>query len=316
MQLIGLGLATVLTVYANETGLVRTERKGAKDLTESEMEALTTRYKCPKPKRPWQYWPLGCHHRHSDLKEDQEFANIEWQQPGNTICNFYKLCLKNCRGVKSSNNQCINSLTQVLTRGIQCNCKCSFACIEKLNKIIDENEGNMAATDDALLNDSGIVEVSDDGELMKSLSDDTEDSSEGLILDISEDDDDADDSAEFTRDSISERSGQLNEDYFGTPTGRNALGGGPIDLSHFRCEDEELVVLASDDNDRCHDYNWCHAEKFPCKYPCSRRCKQCLQQCPPCNCPQTGLADGRECPDPIDVMTHNITMKDTCDQGR
>ena len=43
MQLIGLGLATVLTVYANETGLVRTERKGAKDLTESEMEALTTR---------------------------------------------------------------------------------------------------------------------------------------------------------------------------------------------------------------------------------------------------------------------------------
>lgn len=310
MQLIGLGFATVLTVYANEIP-VRTERKGAKDLSESEMEALTSRYKCPKPKRPWQYWPLGCHHRHSELQEDQELANLEWQQPGNNICTYYKRCLKNCRGVKSSNNQCIDSLTQVLTRGIKCNCKCSFACIERLNEIIEEHAGDEDATNNALLMDNAIVEVSDDG-LMKSLSDDIEDSSEGLILDISEDDDDSDDSAEFTPDSILERSGQLNEDYFGTPTGRNALGGGPVDLSHFKCEDEEMAVLTSDNNDRCHDYNWCHAEKFPCKYPCSRRCKQCLQQCPPCNCPQTGLADGRECPDPVDVMTHNITMKDTC----
>ena len=49
MQLIGLGLTTVLTTlsYAQQTnnngGMLRTVRKGAKDLSESEMDALTTR---------------------------------------------------------------------------------------------------------------------------------------------------------------------------------------------------------------------------------------------------------------------------------
>jgi hypothetical protein len=130
MKLIGLSL-TVLSVFAQQQApLLRTIRKGARDLSEGEMDALTTRFKCPKPKRPWQYWPLGCHHRHEDLRENEEYVNIEWQKPGNDICTYYKRCLKNCRGIKSANNQCINPLTQVLTRGIKCNCKCSYACIE------------------------------------------------------------------------------------------------------------------------------------------------------------------------------------------
>ena len=108
--------------------------------------------------------------------------------------------------------------------------------------------------------------IVDDHDDVMELSEDTEDSNDGLILNISEDDDE-DSENEFTPDSILERSGVIDES---NPTLRNVLAGqlnsGPVDLSHFDCGNSQPNGLDTETQDRCHDYNWCHTEKFPCKY--------------------------------------------------
>lgn len=297
-----------------ELPLLRTVHKGFRDLSEGEVEALVTRFNCPDPKRPWQYWPLGCHHRHDVLQDDAEYSHIEWQSLDGPICTYYKKCLRNCRGIRSENNQCINPLTQVLSRGIKCNCKCSFACIERLNDIIDEHQGDKFATNDALLDDHGIVEVSDHHESMvSSLDEDEQDSDMGLILGVSEDED-ANNEETPIGTSTFERSGQIGNGDAAVSTDTE-VNPADVDLSHFECGDVTPNGLDADTQDRCHDYNWCHEEKFPCKYPCSRRCKQCLQQCPPCNCPKTGLTDGRTCPAPASIVNQKATWNARCDSN-
>lgn len=271
--------------------LLRTIHKSFKELTESEMESLAGKFKCPNPKRPWQYWPLGCHHRHDDLKDDPEFAHMGWQPLGGPICTYYKKCLRNCRGIRSEHNKCINPLTQVLTRGIKCNCKCSYACIDRLNTILDQYDDDM--NDDmhaALIDDHGIVEeISDDHQqILNTLDDDTEDSDDGLILGVTEDDDV----------DVSQRSAQtVFSDIYGQQCPNDVARDG----------------LSDDEKDRCHDWNWCHPEKFPCKYDCSRRCKDCINSCGACNCPNSGLKDGSACPSKVDVMTQaELTLADDC----
>lgn len=278
-----------------EMPLLRTVHKSYKELTEGEVDSLMNKFKCPNPKRPWQYWPLGCHHRHDALRDDPEFSAIPWQEDGGPICTYYKKCLRNCRGVRSEHNKCINPLTQVLTRGIKCNCKCSYACIDRLNEIMDIHAGDEYATNDALLNDHGIVEIAHEHNSYDADGSDSTD--DGLIMGVSEGDDDHDhdsDDSDSTAIDVSQRSGNMGPD--------------------FSCHDSvDRDGLHHSVQERCHDFNWCHQEKFPCKYSCSRRCKQCLQACPACNCPHTGLNDGiTSCPSQASVIEQITSWRDRC----
>lgn len=352
------------TVVYTKADVARIKTKQAKgEIPALALEALVREYSCPNPKKPYQYFPFGCHRRHASLKDRREYENVQWQDPDSNICHYYKMCIKSCRNKKSPYNHCVdpNDDTQIV-RGIACNCKCSFSCIHLLNTVMETFADDEATLND-YLNVHDFFPVDLPEEVSEALSglDNSEESDEGLIgvdpedidqrstqiemndlvIEDSEEesysDGDSSDTltfAEFEPEDAQEPSDTLTfaefepEDAqesdthyyseheqeasldeltifepepetaqpqevspFARSITRNSDGEPWYDehfCPHFASSgdavnhpDYTVLNFVPDPafKDLCFDWNWCDANKFPCKYKCSRRCKQCYNRC-------------------------------------
>lgn len=277
-------ISSVLVIVAlgsRPKAAVRTIKEGKSDLTEDDISALSKLFNCPLPKKPWQNWPLGCHRRHEALQGHEEWQRYPWQELKGPICQFYRRCLRGCRSIHSDQNKCLNTNNPyVKERGIKCNCKCSTACIGKLNELMKYYDGE--TLDEQLTNDVGTINISDD---INELEYDEFEENEQTGIDALFGDADEQVTEQDAHDAVL-------DDHHPSSDIRKEIAH-EISLASEYCNTDVKPAIKADDFHKCSTWNFCTESMYPCKYKCSRRCKECLKTCPPCSCKDR---DDFQCP--------------------
>jgi len=83
---------------------------------QEDLTALEKRFNCPLTKRPWQYRPYGCHNKHHLIKNNLKFENIKWFEPDSDECQFFDICMRSCKSVRSPQNFCLNPENNIIEK--------------------------------------------------------------------------------------------------------------------------------------------------------------------------------------------------------